>query len=74
MQIAPAPGFRDSGYRNATGGSGKLYNVGGAGYIWSSTIPAGSGNAHNLDFGPTWLKPQSHNNRAFGFPLRCLQE
>ncbi len=68
----PAPGFRDSGYRNATGGSGKLYYVGTYGCSWSSSI-AGA-NAHHLYFGYSWLTPQSGNDRAYGFPLRCLQK
>ena len=71
MQIAPAPGFRDSGYRNATGGSGKLYNVGADGYSWSSSI-AGT-NARFLDFNSARIVPQYLYYRGYGFPLRCLQ-
>ncbi len=63
----PAPGYRHRDY-------GTLYDVGGAGYIWSSTIPAGSGSAHYLYFGYGEVSPQSSNGRAYGFPLRCLQE
>ncbi len=73
MQVAPAPGFRDSGYRNATGGSGKLYYVGTGGYSWSTSILSGSTNAHNLCFGYSGLLPQDSYHRANGFPLRCLQ-
>ncbi len=72
MQIAPAPGFRDSGYRNATGGSGKLYSVGDYGFSWSSSI-AGT-NAHYLGFYYSWLSPQGSGHRATGLQLRCLQE
>ena len=67
----PAPGFRDSGYRNATGGSGKLYNVGTYGCSWSSSI-AGA-NAHYLYFDYGWLNPRSSTHRANGLQLRCLQ-
>ena len=42
------------------------------GYSWSSSI-AGA-NAHNLGFSYSWLTPQNSNYRAYGFPLRCLQE
>ncbi len=65
----PAPGFRDAGYFN---GYGTLYGVGYAGYIWSSSI-AGT-IAHNLGFYYSWLNPQSSSDRAYGLPLRCLQE
>ncbi len=61
-----APGLRAYQY-------GTLYNVGNAGYIWSSTIPTGSGNAHNLNFNYGGINPQNNNNRAYGFQLRCLQ-
>ena len=66
-RAAPAPGFR-------TYGDGTLYDVGGAGYIWSSTIPAGSGSAHYLYFGYGGVSPQNYVSRGYGFPLRCLQE
>ncbi len=61
-----SPGLRAYQY-------GTLYNVGNAGYIWSSTIPTGSGNAHNLNFNYGGINPQNNNNRAYGFQLRCLQ-
>ncbi len=63
----PAPGYR---HRD----NGALYAVGSAGYIWSSAIPTGSGNAHGLDFGYSWLDPQYSSSRAYGLQLRCLQE
>ena len=43
-------GFRDSGWHEAEDGSGKLYYIGYAGYIWSSSIPSESINAHFLDY------------------------
>ena len=64
---APAPGDRAYEY-------GTLWYVGNGGYIWSSTIPTGSGNAHSLGFGYGGVGPQSNFSRAYGFQLRCLQE
>ena len=61
----PAPGCRRPYY-------GTLYHVGDSGYSWSSTV-SGS-NVRFLDFFPTWLLPQNSHSRAYGFPLRCLQE
>ena len=72
-RIKTAPGFRDSGYRNATGGSGKLYNVGSHGYSWSSSV-AESGYGYFLDFSHDGIHPNSDYLRAHGFQLRCLQE
>ncbi len=69
----PAPGFRDSGGRGSRAG-GTLWLVGNAGYIWSSAIPTGSGNAHHLNLYYGGIYPQYYNYRAYGFPLRCLQE
>ncbi len=68
-QRHPAPGYRDAGYYK---GFGAVRNVGTHGYSWSSSI-AGA-NAHNLGFSYSWLTPQNSNYRAYGFPLRCLQE
>jgi hypothetical protein len=65
--VGAAPGLRAYQY-------GTLYHVGYAGYIWSSTIPAGSGDARTLGFGYGGISPQSSNGRAYGFQLRCLQE
>ncbi len=56
----------------STRGFGGLRAVGASGYSWSSSI-AGT-NARNLGFGYSWLNPQSSYGRAYGFPLRCLQE
>ncbi|MDE5944580.1 MAG: hypothetical protein K2G93_03225 [Rikenella sp.] len=50
-----------------------MYNVGNSGYSWSSTIPTGSTNAHNLNFNYGGINPNNNNNRAYGFQLRCLQ-
>ncbi len=72
-RAAPAPGFRDSGGRGSRAG-GTLWLVGNAGYIWSSAIPTGSGNAHHLNLYYGGIYPQYYNYRAYGFPLRCLQE
>ena len=63
-----APGLRDSGWR--TGAA--LYDVGKYGYIWSSF--ASGGDACRLYFNYGGVSPQSLSNRAYGFPLRCLQE
>ncbi len=71
MQIAPAPGWRESGWRGVETG-GKVYGVGNDGYSWSSTI-TGSG-AHFLHFYYNGVSPQNSDGRAFGFQLRCLQE
>ena len=64
---AAPPGLRAYQY-------GTLYDVGSAGYVWSSTIPTGSGNAHNLSFYYGGIYPQLSSNRAHGLQLRCLQE
>ena len=64
-----APGFRDA---ESNRGAGALHSVGINGFSWSST--ASGGNAHDLNFSPTWLTPQNSHYRAFGLPLRCLQE
>jgi hypothetical protein len=71
-RAAPAPGFRDSGWRETEGGSGKLWGVGYNGFGWSSTVSGAR--VRFLDFAPTWLKPQNSDTRAYGFQLRCLQE
>ena len=61
----PAPGYRHPSY-------GTLYSVGVYGFSWSST--ASGSNAHNLGFSYGGVGPQSYSNRAYGFPLRCIQE
>ena len=67
--ISPAPGFRDSGYNK---GYGVLWYIGYQGFCWSSTVS--DSHVHFLDFNPGWLTPQNNYHRAYGFPLRCLQE
>ena len=62
-----APGCRERSV-------GTLYAVGHGGNSWSSSIPAGSSDARYLGFNNSWLNPQSNNYRAYGFPVRCLQE
>ncbi len=69
MQIAPAPGFRDSGYYN---GYGTLYDVGFSGYSCSATV-AGTDTRY-LYFSFNGITTQGNRNRAFGLQLRCLQE
>ncbi|MDE6499222.1 MAG: hypothetical protein K2K83_00765 [Rikenella sp.] len=66
----PAPGFRDAGSRVG----GTLCAVGYGGYSWSSAIPTGSGDAHNLNFNYGGIRPNNGYYRAYGFQLRCLQE
>ncbi len=63
----PAPGFRSYQY-------GTLSGIGYAGFVWSATIPTGSGYAHHLYFDYSWLNPQSGSHRSYGLQLRCLQE
>lgn len=61
-----------SGYRNRT--SGALTNVGTNGYYWSSSPnSSGSTNAGNLNFNATNVNPLNSNNRANGFPVRCVR-
>ncbi len=66
---APAPGIRAA---LSTHGYGGLRDVGSAGCIWSSTIMGNS--APCLDFHCGGVYPQNNSYRAYGFPLRCLQE
>ncbi len=69
---SPAPGFRDSGYRTAENGAGKLYAVGYSGYGWSSSIPTGSGNARYLHFNYGFLArmdSKTPGGRAADFTL-----
>ena len=61
----PAPGFRDRG-------DGTLSAVGNYGCSWSSTFTGT--NAHDLYSDYSWLNPQSTDDRALGFQLRCLQK
>ncbi len=68
-KLPPAPGFRDAGNNS---GYGALREVGHYGYSWSlSTTGA---NASYLVFHTGGVYPQYSTHRAYGFPLRCLQE
>lgn len=60
-----------SGYLNYN--SGALTNVGSNGNSWSAT-PNGQGNGFNLNFNTSNVNPSNNNNRANGFPVRCVQE
>ena len=49
-------------------------NVGANGDYWSSSsYLAGSANAGNLGFNSSVVNPLNNNNRANGFPVRCVQ-
>ncbi len=52
--------------------SGKLTEVGYSGYGWALTIH--SDNAHSLNFNAGGFNPNGYYRRAYGLPLRCLQE
>ncbi len=61
-----------SGNRNNT--TGALNVVGTYGYSWSSSPAAASStNASNLRFLASEMTPLNSNNRANGFPVRCVQ-
>ncbi len=48
--------------------------VGTNGYAWSSSsYAAGNLNAGNLNFNSGNVNPLNGNNRANGFPVRCVQ-
>ena len=59
--------FIRSGYLNDT----TLYNFGGNGYYWSSTVYSPT-LAYNLGFYSGVLYPAFRNSRYFGWSLRCL--
>ncbi|MDE6499383.1 MAG: hypothetical protein K2K83_01585 [Rikenella sp.] len=63
----PAPGWRDIA-------NGALWRVGRTGFSWTSTIPAGSIDAHRPYFDYDGVYPNSSNLRAHAIQLRCLQE
>ena len=50
---------------------GSLYNVGSNGYYWSSTVS--TTDAYFLGFYSGGVNPAGGNNRANGFPVRCLK-
>ena len=65
--------FPASGNRAA--GSGNFNYVSTYGYGWYSTVVGGtSGNGYYLGISATGVSASSSNNRANGFPVRCLQE
>ena len=69
---AIVPTASATGYRHRE--SGALTNVGTNGYAWSSSSSyAGSNNASNLNFNSSNVYPLNNNNRANGFPVRCVQ-
>jgi len=63
----PAAGYR-------TNSTGALTNVGTNGYVYSSSsYAAGDRNAGYLNFNSGNVNPLNGNNRANGFPVRCVQ-
>ena len=60
-----------SGYRNNSNGS--LSNDGSNGNYWSSS-PNSQTNGYNLNFNSGNVNPSNSNNRANGFPVRCVAE
>ena len=61
----PASGFRHYG-------NGMLSAVGNNEYIWSSTIA--STDIYHFYFSDSRIILQNNNHRAYGVPVRCLQE
>ncbi|MDR1882783.1 MAG: hypothetical protein LBR26_08395 [Prevotella sp.] len=61
--------FPASGNRNNS--TGALNNLGVNGYAWSSSADAANG--RNLNFNGTTVNPANSNNRANGFPARCVK-
>ena len=66
--IYPASGIRASH-------SGALGSVGTNGYAWSSS-PSSATSVYGsyLDFYSSNMNPENHYDRAYGFPVRCVQE
>ena len=60
-----------SGYRNNSNGS--LNNAGSNGNYWFCS-PNSTTNGYNLNFNSSNVNPSNNNNRANGFPVRCLRE
>ncbi|MDE6499724.1 MAG: hypothetical protein K2K83_03355 [Rikenella sp.] len=48
--------------------------VGYGGYNWTSFISSGNIGAHRMTFYADGIFPSSDLHRAYGLPLRCLQE
>ena len=62
----PASGFLNSG-------SGAFTLVGSSGYCWSCS-PGSATYGYNLYFYSGNVNPSSNVSRAYGFPVRCVQE
>lgn len=62
---------RTSGNRNSN--SGAVNNSGTNGYAWAA-VPNSAANGRNLNFNGGAVNPQNNNNRANGFPVRCVAE
>jgi uncharacterized protein (TIGR02145 family) len=60
-----------SGYRLAA--TGAMYSERSIGFFWSST-PYNGTNGRYLYFYATNVNPQNNASRAYGFPVRCIQE
>ncbi|MDE5906013.1 MAG: fibrobacter succinogenes major paralogous domain-containing protein, partial [Alistipes sp.] len=61
-----------SGYRHYA--SGALTNVGAQGLCWSSSaFAAGDANASSLSVLASRVSLSFGNNRAYAFPVRCVQ-
>ena len=68
VSVYPASGYRASS-------SGGLNYVGTYGYAWSSSPYSASGvYGSYLIFNSSHVHPEDYNNRASGFPVRCVQE
>ena len=63
--------FPASGYRYSS--SGSLSNVGSLGYCWSA-VPFSANDGRYLYFYSTYVYPLNYNYRAYGFPVRPVQE
>jgi hypothetical protein len=58
-----------SGYRHRE--SGSFTNTGSNGYAWSCAVTGANGCF--LDFSSTYVGPTGNSLRAYGFPVRCVQ-
>ena len=63
--------FPTSGSRNCT--TGDLINGGIGGCSWSAA-PSSSTAGYYLSFSSTYVNPSTSNHRAYGFPVRPIQE
>lgn len=63
--------FPASGYRSNS--SGSLGNVGSNGYCWSA-VPNSASSGRNLSFNSTNVSPLHNGSRAYGVPVRPVQE